>query len=262
MRKKIIAGNWKMHKTQAEALALCNELHTLLRPLNLPKQVRVVVCPPFLYLGQVKQCLEHLGSPLIYTGAQNCHQQPQGAYTGEVAAPMLQAMGIPYVILGHSERRAYFAETNQLLKAKTDAALAAGLHPIFCCGEQEEQRNNGAHFDTVRTQLEQSLFHLSPSLFEQVVIAYEPVWAIGTGKTAQPYQAQEMHAFIRQLVADNYGKSIAENTTILYGGSCNAANAPTLFTQPDVDGGLIGGASLKAPDFAAIVQAMVALESE
>ncbi|OWY20877.1 triose-phosphate isomerase [Sphingobacteriales bacterium UPWRP_1] len=256
MRKKMVAGNWKMNKTLPEAVQLTTEINQLLQKKSAHPQHITVLCPPFLYLQKVQDILTLLGNTTIKTGAQNCHQQEQGAFTGEVSAPMLQSLGVEYVIIGHSERREYFNETNAQLKEKTDAALRHHLLPIFCCGEKLAQREENCHFETVRSQIAESLFHLTPEDFSRVIIAYEPVWAIGTGKTATTEQAQEMHAFIRAQIATKYGAAVANETTILYGGSCNAANAKALFEQPDVDGGLIGGASLKAPDFAAIVNSL------
>jgi len=256
MRNKMVAGNWKMNKTLPEAVQLTTEINQLLQKKKINPMHLTVLCPPFLYLQKVQDILTLLGNSTIKTGAQNCHQQAQGAYTGEVSAPMLQSLGVQYVIIGHSERREYFNETNAQLKEKTNAALQHNLQPIFCCGEKLAQREANRHFETVRTQIAESLFHLTPDELAKVVIAYEPVWAIGTGKTATTEQAQEMHAFIRSLLAEQYSPALAQEITILYGGSCNAANAKALFEQPDVDGGLIGGASLKAADFAAIVNSL------
>lgn len=252
MRKKMVAGNWKMNKTLPQAVQLTTEINQLLQKKSTHPLHITVLCPPFLYLQKIQDILSLLGNTTIKTGAQNCHQQEQGAYTGEVSAPMLQSLGVEYVIIGHSERREYFNETNAQLKEKTDTALQHNLLPIFCCGEKLAQREENRHFETVRSQIAESLFHLNPDDFARIAIAYEPVWAIGTGKTATTEQAQEMHAFIRSLIAEHYSPGLAQEITILYGGSCNAANAQALFEQPDVDGGLIGGASLKAPDFAAI----------
>lgn len=188
-------------------------------------------------------------------GAQNCYPKPSGAYTGEVSAPMLKSVGVDYVLVGHSERRQYFGESNAFLKEKTDALLAEGLTPIFCCGETLEQRNAEGYMEFVASQLTDSLFHLSATEFGKVVIAYEPIWAIGTGVTASSDQAQDMHAYLRQHIAKQYGEQVADDTTILYGGSCNEKNAAELFARPDVDGGLIGGASLKSREFTNIIKA-------
>jgi triosephosphate isomerase len=215
--------------------------------------VQVVLCPPSIYLAAVGKMIQSSGS--IALGAQNCHQKASGAYTGEVSAAMLRSIGVQYVILGHSERRQYFAESNSLLKEKTDIALESGLTPIFCCGESLELREQGVHLDFVRNQLTESLFHLSNEQLRQLVIAYEPIWAIGTGKTASNAQAQEMHAALREHLASRYGQETALEIRILYGGSVNASNAAELFASPDVDGGLVGGASLKSREFTDIVKA-------
>lgn len=241
-----------MNKTAAESLQLTDELLNGLRPF--PPGVEVAIMPPFPYLMPVAEKIKP--SPLKL-GAQNCSEHPWGAYTGEVSAPMLKSVGATYVIIGHSERRQYFGEEGALLAQKTDAALASQLLPVFCCGEPLVVREDNRHFDLVKMQLEEALFHLPPEAITKVVIAYEPVWAIGTGKTATPAQAQEMHAFIRRQLADKYGNQVAEQVRILYGGSVNAANANALFACADVDGGLVGGASLKAAEFLQIVHAAV-----
>ena len=252
MRKKIVAGNWKMNKTLDEAVALVSEVVNMIKD-EVTGDVQVVLCPPALYLTTLKPYLE--GQSRITLGAQNCHEKASGAYTGEVSAPMLKSINVSYVILGHSERRQYFGETNAQLAEKVDSALANGLTPIFCCGESLEQRQSEIHLDFVRTQLTESLFHLSPEQFANIVIAYEPIWAIGTGLTATSAQAQEMHEILRQHIASQYGQEVADSTTILYGGSANEKNAAELFAQPDVDGGLIGGASLKSREFTNVVKA-------
>ena len=213
----------------------------------------VVVCPPSLFVYSLAQLAK--GNNRVRVGAQNCHQADSGAFTGEISASQIKSVGAEYVILGHSERRQYFGETNELLAQKTDAVLKNGLKPIFCIGETLEERNQNIHFQLIKEQLEKGVFHLSSDDFAKVVIAYEPVWAIGTGVTASPEQAQEIHAFIRKEIAVKYGQEVAENTTILYGGSCNPKNAAELFSQGDIDGGLIGGASLKSRDFTDIVKA-------
>jgi triosephosphate isomerase len=256
MRKKIVAGNWKMNKTAEEAEALLSEITSLIGPelaSDSDQSVKVVICPPALYLSMAQKAIVS-GSGLS-VGAQNCHEKASGAYTGEISAPMLQSIGVEYVILGHSERRQYFEETNAQLAAKVDIALENGLTPIFCCGESRALRENGDYVGFVKDQITESLFHLSAEAFAKVVIAYEPIWAIGTGLTATSGQAQDMHFELRRHIADQYGDAIAQDISILYGGSANAKNAAELFAQPDVDGGLIGGASLKADDFATIVKA-------
>ncbi|GEO03299.1 triosephosphate isomerase [Adhaeribacter aerolatus] len=251
MRKKIVAGNWKMNKTFDEAQALVSEVVNMVQD-EVNNQAEVVLCPPFPFLSSVGKALG--GNSKIHLGAQNCHQKESGAYTGEVSAAMLKSVGVEYVILGHSERRQYFNEDNQLLEAKVKAALQAGLIPIFCIGESLEQREQDLTFEVIETQLKEGLFHVTNEEFARVVIAYEPIWAIGTGKTATSQQAQEVHAFIREQIARHYDAAAAANTTILYGGSANPGNARELFSQPDIDGGLIGGASLKSRDFTDIVK--------
>ncbi len=252
MRRKIVAGNWKMNNTPDAARALITELSAHYRTRQHEIDADIVLCPPFLYVQTCSELLTAL--PGIKTGAQNCHSEISGAFTGEVSAAMLAAAGASHVIIGHSERRAYFNEDPDFLKAKVVAALTAGLTPIFCCGEIKAERESARHFEIVAHQLTASLFGLSASDFKKVIIAYEPVWAIGTGLTATPEQAQEMHHFIRNLIKAKYG-DLAEQSIILYGGSCNASNAAVLFSQTDVDGGLIGGASLKAHDFMEIIMA-------
>ncbi len=249
MRKNIVAGNWKMNTSLDEGVELANELATILekRPVN----CEVVICVPFTHLVSVRGVID--GSP-IALGAENCSEHVKGAYTGEVSAAMVKSTGATHVILGHSERRQYFGENNEQLLAKTRLALANGLKPIFCVGEVLEERENGSYNDVVRSQVE-ALFELTPEEFSNIVIAYEPVWAIGTGKTATADQAEDMHAHIRKVIEEKYGKEIADNTSILYGGSCKPSNAKELFSKPDVDGGLIGGASLKAADFMGIIEA-------
>ncbi|GAB3952815.1 triose-phosphate isomerase [Spirosoma harenae] len=252
MRKKIVAGNWKMNKTSDEAQALLSEVINMVTT-EVTGDVTVVLCPPALYLATARQTVAAGGK--IALGAQNCHEKASGAYTGEISAPMLKSIGVEYVILGHSERRQYFGETNAQLAEKVNSALENGLTPIFCCGESRDLRENGDYIGFVKNQLTESLFHLSPESFAKVVIAYEPIWAIGTGLTASSAQAQDMHFELRQHIASQYGDEIAQDITILYGGSANAQNAAELFAQTDVDGGLIGGASLKAPDFLTVVKA-------
>ncbi|PRY96030.1 triose-phosphate isomerase [Marinilabilia salmonicolor] len=250
MRQNIVAGNWKMNKNLQEGVELAKELQNILSA-NKPN-CRVVIGTPFIHLTEVCKTVDQ---DLIGVSAQNCADQESGAYTGEVSAEMVKSTGARYVILGHSERRAYYGEDNAILKTKTDLALKNELTPIFCIGEVLEEREADKHFEVVKSQIEEALFHLSADDFKKIVLAYEPVWAIGTGKTASPDQAQEMHAFIRKTLADKYGKEVADETSILYGGSCKPSNAKELFANPDVDGGLIGGASLKAEDFQGIIAA-------
>ena len=250
MRKKIVAGNWKMNTTVTEGVALAK---AIVEKVNeLPKGVQLVVAPPFTHLVPVAAVLKE--SPVALS-AQNCADQPKGAFTGEVAAAMLKDAGCAYTILGHSERREYYGETSEKLCKKMALAFENGLKVIFCVGEKLEERNEGHHFDVVSAQLSEVLFALTPEQMENVVIAYEPVWAIGTGVTATSAQAQEIHAFIRETLRVHFGAKVAEETTILYGGSCKPSNAGELFACPDIDGGLIGGASLKADDFLAIAKA-------
>lgn len=252
MRQKIVAGNWKMNKTLEETGILTSELIGLVGD-EVKGNVKVVLCTPFPYLYPVRQ---QLGSnSRISVGAQNCSEHDSGAYTGETSVAMLKSMNIPYVIIGHSERREYFGEDGKLLATKVDKALAAGLTPIFCCGEPLEIREKGTHEQLVKQQVEESLFHLSAEALKNVVVAYEPVWAIGTGKTASSQQAQDMHAVIRKHLASKYG-AVAEDISILYGGSVKADNAKELFACADVDGGLVGGASLKSREFVEIIKAI------
>lgn len=249
MRKNIVAGNWKMNTTVPEGVKLASEVNAALEGIT-PK-CDVVIGVPFTHLTAVKAVIgDKLG-----LSAENCADKVKGAYTGEVSAAMVASTGATYVILGHSERRQYYGETAATLKEKVALALANGLKPIFCIGEVLEQRENGSYFDVIKAQVEDSLFDLSAEDFGKIVLAYEPVWAIGTGKTATADQAQEIHAFIRGLIAEKYGKQVADDTTILYGGSCKPTNAKELFEKPDVDGGLIGGAALDAESFMGIVTA-------
>ncbi|UII22104.1 triose-phosphate isomerase [Fulvivirga ligni] len=251
MRQKIVAGNWKMNNTLDEGLKLTSEIVNMVSD-EVNTDVKVILAPPFVYLTQVKGLIKDADK--ISLSAQNCNDNESGAYTGEVAASMLASIGTEYVILGHSERREYFEETNEQLAKKIDLALKNNLKPIFCCGESLEVRENGLFKEFVSNQIEESLFHLGEDELKKVVIAYEPIWAIGTGKTASTEQAQEMHASIRELLAERYGAEIAEEISILYGGSCKPGNAPELFACKDVDGGLIGGASLKSRDFVDIIK--------
>jgi triosephosphate isomerase len=250
MRKNIIAGNWKMNTTLSEGLALAKGLDEALKGKTL--KCDVVIGTPFIHLASVVAAID---TKRIGVAAQNCADKDKGAYTGEVSAAMVASTGAKYVILGHSERRQYYHETSVTLKAKVNLALANGLTPIFCIGEVLAEREAGKHFEVVDEQVKTALFDLSPEDFGKIVIAYEPVWAIGTGKTATADQAQEIHAHIRKTLAAKYGDAIANDTTILYGGSMNAENAKDLVAKPDVDGGLIGGASLSVEKFLPIVEA-------
>lgn len=249
MRKNIVAGNWKMNTTLDEGVELANDINTALLA-NKPN-CEVVVCVPFTHLTSVHGVIDN---GVVGLGAENCSEHEKGAYTGEVSAAMVKSTGAGYVILGHSERRQYFGENNEQLLAKTKRALANDLKPIFCVGEVLEERENGSYNDVVSGQIE-ALFSLSPEDFSKIIVAYEPVWAIGTGKTATAEQAQDMHAHIRSVIASKYGQEIADNTSILYGGSCKPSNAKELFAKPDVDGGLIGGAALQCDSFMGIIEA-------
>ena len=248
MRNKIVAGNWKMNNDQSQTETLLNNL----KPLNKPEDVRVMVAPAFTQLYQSTELLQGSGISVI---AQNMNAAASGAYTGEISAGMLKGIGIDTVILGHSERRSLFHETDEILAEKVKAALAAGMELIFCFGEELEERKSNAHFEVVAHQLKTALFDLPSSSWTQIILAYEPVWTIGTGETASPEQAQEMHAHIRKLVSENYDATLAEELSILYGGSVKPNNAKEIFNGKDVDGGLIGGASLNADDFMAIANA-------
>ena len=250
MRKKIVAGNWKMNTNLQEGVALAKDVNEALK--GIAPKCDVVVCVPFTHLASVNAVID---STKLGLGAENCADQKSGAYTGEVSASMVASTGATYVILGHYERRQYYGETSAILKEKLGLALENNLTPIFCIGEVLEERDNNTHFDVVKAQIEEALFELSAEDFGKIILAYEPVWAIGTGKTATDDQAEEMHAFIRSVIAAKYGDAVAEETSILYGGSCKPSNAAQLFAKPNVDGGLIGGASLKAADFMGIVTA-------
>ena len=250
MRKNIVAGNWKMNKTLQEGLTLAKGIEAALAGKKV--NCDVIIGTPFIHLASVAQAID---TAKIGVAAENCADKASGAYTGEVSAAMVASTGAKYVILGHSERRAYYHETPEILKEKVLLALANNLTPIFCIGEVLEEREAGKHFDVVKDQIEGSLFNLSAEEFGKIILAYEPVWAIGTGKTATAAQAQEMHAFIRQTLAEKYGKEVAGNCSILYGGSCKPSNAKELFANPDVDGGLIGGAALEVESFMGIIEA-------
>jgi triosephosphate isomerase len=250
MRQKIVAGNWKMHKNAEETEDLLNELID-----KLPNDVeaQVIVAPTFINLASA---VDHLEFTNIAVAAQNMSQFESGAYTGEISADMLKSVGVNIVIIGHSERRAYFHETDFILADKVTTALSHNMTVIFCFGEELKDRQSNQHFNIVENQLRDGLFHIKDKNWEQIVLAYEPVWAIGTGETASPEQAQEMHRFIRETVRQRFGSTIAEDVSILYGGSVKPENAKEIFSKPDVDGGLIGGAALKASDFAAIVSSI------
>jgi triosephosphate isomerase len=248
MRKKIVAGNWKMNTSLQEGISLAKSVNSKVSGTD----VSVVLCTPFIHLTEV---IKVISKPALFLGAQNCADRDSGAFTGEVSASMIKSTGAKYVILGHSERRAYYGENNHILAAKVNLALYHKLTPIFCIGEILDEREKSIHFDVVKRQLDEGLFHLPDVDFSKVVLAYEPVWAIGTGKTATPEQAQEMHNVIRHHINARYGAGAAENCSILYGGSCKASNAAELFANKDVDGGLIGGASLNADEFLGIVKA-------
>ena len=250
MRKKIVAGNWKMNMNLQDGIALAKELN---KTLTADKpECGVIICTPFIHLASIAQLLDQ---SVIGLGAENCADKEKGAFTGEVSAEMVKSTGAQYVILGHSERRGYYGETPEILKEKVLLALKNGLKVIFCIGESLEEREQGKQNEVVKAELEGSVFNLSADEFKNIIIAYEPIWAIGTGKTATAEQAEEIHAYIRSVVAEHYGEAVADETTILYGGSCKASNAPELFAKPDIDGGLIGGASLKAADFKGIIDA-------
>lgn len=253
MRKKIIAGNWKMNKSFDEGMALVSELSNMIKD-EYHGSAEVVIIPPSLYINSVSRMLADFNN--ISSGAQNCSNHASGAYTGEISAAMIKSCGGKYIIIGHSERRQYFGETNDWLAKKIDAVLAENLNPIYCVGETLEERESNSHFDVLTKQVSEGLFHLNAEQMAEVVIAYEPVWAIGTGKTASTAQAQEVHAFIRNLVKEKYSNEVANNLTIQYGGSVKAENAVELFSAPDIDGALVGGAALQSRSFADIIKAM------
>ena len=248
MRKKIVAGNWKMNLNYDEVGSLVDEILTLHSSEN---NVEVILSPPFVYLDKViRSCANH---DHVLVASQNCSEYNNGAYTGEVSASMLNSMGVNYVIIGHSERRSVFNESNENLNLKITKALQNNLKIIFCCGENIDQRESGEYLQVIRKQLEETILSLDQKSLCRTVIAYEPIWAIGTGKTASSVQAQEIHSFIRSLISNKFGTEISNNTSILYGGSCKPINSKELFSQYDIDGGLIGGASLKSSDFVAII---------
>jgi triosephosphate isomerase len=250
MRKKIVAGNWKMNTTCQEGMELAKAV--VAKAGEAPAHVGLIVAAPFTHLCCLSEILE---GTRVELSAQNCADHASGAYTGEVSVSMLKSVGCQWTILGHSERRQYYGETDEKLVVKTKLALEAGLGVILCVGENLDEREAGKHFDVCKTQIENVLFNFTAEELKNIVIAYEPVWAIGTGKTATAAQAEEIHAFIRKVLADKFGAQVADDMTILYGGSCKPSNAGELFAQPDIDGGLIGGASLKADDFIAIAKA-------
>ncbi|WP_163713213.1 triose-phosphate isomerase [Mangrovibacterium lignilyticum] len=251
MRKKVVAGNWKCNTTVQEGVELAKAVNELVAKAD-AKDVVVVLGTPFTHITKV---VESVDAALVGVAAQNCAAEASGAYTGEVSASMVKSTGAGYVILGHSERREYYGETSEILNKKVALTLANGLTPIYCCGEALDIREAGTQKAYVINQLEETIFNLSADDFKKVIIAYEPIWAIGTGKTASTEQAQEMHKDIREAIAAKYSAEVADEISILYGGSCKASNAPELFASPDVDGGLIGGASLKAEDFIGIITA-------
>lgn len=249
MRKKIVAGNWKCNTTLQEGIELAKSVMKSVEESGDP-DVQVIVCPPFVHITKV---IESTDNNRVKVGAQNCGSKPKGAFTGEVSAEMVQSTGAEYVIIGHSERREYYGETSEILNEKVALALANNLTPIYCCGEPLQIRQTETQNEFVKKQLDETIFQLPEDEFLKIVIAYEPIWAIGTGLTATPAQAQEMHAFIRSLITEKFGAQVANQTSILYGGSCNAKNAKELFANPDVDGGLIGGAALDAENFLGVI---------
>jgi len=252
MRKKIVAGNWKMNMDLAEGLKFAESVDKYFKEKPSDKAL-VILCTPFIHLAGASQILKH---GKIALGAQNCASEASGAYTGEVSAWMIKSTGAEYVILGHSERRTYYHEDDKLINKKTLLAINSSLKVIFCCGEVLSEREAGQHLLIIKRQLEEGLFNLTEEQMDMIVVAYEPVWAIGTGLTATPEQAQEMHKYIRDLIKEKYGNNCAKKMPILYGGSCKPSNAAEIFSKPDVDGGLIGGAALKKEDFTAIVEAV------
>jgi len=253
MRKLIVAGNWKMNTGIEEGTKLAEEINKYLSSKNLPENKKIIIAPPFTHLFPISKIID---PTKIILSAQNCASTENGAYTGEISAKMLQELGVKAVILGHSERRGYFKEDNETLLKKVKIALKYDLDIVFCVGESLEQRENNKYFDVIKGQMSETIFKLNKDEFKKVIIAYEPVWAIGTGKTATPDQAQEIHEFIRNKIKENFDEKIANNTTILYGGSCKPSNAKEIFSKKDVDGGLIGGAALKSIDFSKIIDSL------
>ncbi len=252
MRKNIVAGNWKMNKNLTESQALITEIRGIVRDENTNK-AEIIICPTFLALASASKLLD--GST-VKLGAQNCHFEDNGAFTGELSASMLKSVGVSHVIIGHSERRQYFNETNEMLAKKASSAVNQGLTVLFCVGETQSERESEEHFNVIKSQISEGLFHLTAKDMESIVIAYEPVWAIGTGLTASSDQAEEVHAYIRSLISEKFGEATAESTSILYGGSVKPDNAVELFSRANIDGGLIGGAALKARDFFDIIKAI------
>ena len=250
MRKKIVAGNWKMNTNISEGISLAIKIRELSSQFN--ENVEVITIPPFTHITEISNIFSDTN---IKIGAQNCASENNGAFTGEISAEMIKSFGVEYTIIGHSERRAYYSETNEILNKKINLCLKNKLTPIYCCGENLDQRETNNHFNIVKTQISEGLFSLSKKDFEKIIIAYEPVWAIGTGVTATPDQAQEIHEFIRNLISEKYGTETAQNVSILYGGSVKPSNANEIFNKKDVDGGLIGGAALNAEDFMKIINA-------
>ena len=253
MRKLIVAGNWKMNTGIAEGIKLAEDINKFLSSKNLPENKKVIISPPFTHLFPISKVID---PNKIILSAQNCASTENGAFTGEISAKMLQEIGVKTVILGHSERRAYFKEDSETLFKKVKIALKYGLDIIFCVGESLEQREKGKYFDIINDQISETILKLDKDEFKKITIAYEPVWAIGTGKTATPDQAQEIHEFIRNKIREKFDENIANETTILYGGSCKPSNAKDIFSKKDVDGGLIGGAALKCDDFSKIIDAL------
>jgi triosephosphate isomerase len=251
MRKKIVAGNWKMHTNIREGVALASAIDKAVEKSEIKSEIGIIIAPPLTHLSLINQVIN---DERVCLAAQNCSSESKGAFTGEVSAKMLHSVGVKAVIVGHSERRAYYGETDEILTKKIKSVIENSMLPIFCCGEVLEQREKGIHFELVKSQIENALFGFTSEEYSKIIIAYEPVWAIGTGKTASSAQAQEMHEFIRKTVESKFGKDLAENTTILYGGSVKASNAKELFSQKDVDGGLVGGASLDADEFLEIIK--------
>ena len=249
MRKNIVAGNWKMNLKRDEGLDLINDVINLLPSDN---KVEVVFAPSFIHLYKVNKMCLNLDK--VNTASQNVSKEERGAFTGEISAEIIRSANVKYAIIGHSERREYFKETNEDLKQKVDVSLENNLEIIFCCGESLDQREEEVHFNWIKIQISESLFHLSSDDFRKIIIAYEPIWAIGTGVTASSDQAEEIHRFIRKIIDERYGNEIANNTSILYGGSCNPTNARDIFSKDNIDGGLIGGASLNAESFVEIIK--------
>lgn len=251
MRIKVVAGNWKMNKSFQEGIELTSEIAGMVAD-EITNNVEVILIPPFIHLNAVTQLIKN--NPKIKTGAQNCHTEKSGAYTGEVSSDMINSVGCEYCLVGHSERRMYNNEDNILLAKKINALIASAIKPIYCCGETLEERNSNKHFEIIKNQIQEGLFHLDSDSIKKCIIAYEPVWAIGTGVTASTAQAQEIHAFIRNILSEKYGLDVSNQIRILYGGSVKAENAKELFEQPDIDGGLVGGASLQSRSFTDIIK--------